>query len=176
MTVTKYLRHKKRNWYVHSYHEVIQLVKGGPPCRAAGFTLTAFLAVLLICLQVGLARSAILEKASQLICLVRTDPNPIPLSSFLRRLPNGEAVAYTLPAGTVFMLTKLNWGFTADNPALNGDVLLTIGNYYRFKVTLVNGRGGSSDGTTLGVPITNMNQVVKVSMFDDPAQTPWPAP
>jgi len=131
-----------------------------------------FLAVIFFCLQVGTASPGILEKASQLLCLVRTDPNPISLSSFLRRLPNGEAVAYTLPAGTVFMLTKLSWNFVASNTALNGDVLFTVGNYYRMRVTLVNGRGSSSDGTTFGVPISNMSQIVKVSMFGDPAQTP----
>jgi hypothetical protein len=133
---------------------------------------TAFLVVLMLCLQVGPARPGILEKASQLLCLVRTDPNPIPLSSFLRRLPNEEAVAYTLPAGTVFMATKLNWAFTPDNPALTGDVLFTVGNYYRMKATLYNGRAGVNDGTTFGVPISNMSQVVKVSMFGDPTQTP----
>ena len=99
-------------------------------------------------------------------------PNPIPLSTFLRRLPNEDAVAYTLPAGTVFMMTKLNWAFTADNPALNGDALFTVGNFYRMKATLYNGRAGVNDGTTFGVPITNMSQVVKVSMFGDPTQTP----
>ena len=37
---------------------------------------TAFLAVLMLCLQVGPVRPGILEKASQLICLVRTDAQP----------------------------------------------------------------------------------------------------
>jgi hypothetical protein len=135
---------------------------------------TASLLVLVfICLQVGAARPAILEKASQLITLVQTGANPITLSSFLRLLPNGETVSYTLPSGTVFLLTKLSWKFTADNP-VNGDVLLTVGNYYRAKLTLVNGSGASSDGTTFGVPITNMSQAVKISMFGDPAQTPVP--
>jgi hypothetical protein len=129
------------------------------------------LALLFLCLQAGPVRPGILEKASQLICLVQSAANPIALSAFNRVLPNEEAVAYTLPAGTVFMMTKLNWGFTAD-PSVNGDILLTVGNYYRAKATLVNGRGGASDSTTFGVPITDMSQVVKVSMFGDPAQTP----
>jgi hypothetical protein len=126
-----------------------------------------FLALILICLQVGPVRPAILEKASQLICLVNTAPNPIPLSTFIRRLPNADGVPYTLPANTVFVLTKLSWGFTATNTGLNGDALITVGNYYRFRVTLVNGVCGSVDGTTLGVPITNMSQNVKVSLFGD---------
>jgi hypothetical protein len=133
---------------------------------------TVFLALLLLCLQVGAANPGILEKASQLLCLVRTDPNPIPLSSFIRRLPDESGVPYTLPAGTVFMATKLNWSFTASNSALTGDVLFTVGNYYRIKATLYNGRASGSDGTTFGVPISNMSQVVKVSVFGDPAQTP----
>jgi hypothetical protein len=135
----------------------------------------AFLALVLICLQVGPARPGILEKASQLINLVRTDPNPISLSSFLRCLPNGEAVAYTLPAGSVFMLTKMSWGFTATNTPEgavppDGDILFTVGNYYRAKAKLVNGRAGAVDGTTFGVPISNMSQAVKVSRFDQPGQ------
>ena len=133
---------------------------------------TAFMALLLICLQVELARPAILEKASQLISLVQTAANPITLSAFKRRLPTGEAVDYTLPANTAFVLTKLAWNFTATNTALNGDVLFTVGNYYRFRVTMINGYCSASDGTTLGVPITNMSQAVKVSMFGDPEQPP----
>jgi hypothetical protein len=134
----------------------------------------SFLALILICLQVGPARPAILEKASQLITLVRAAANPITLSAFQRRLPNGEAVNYSLPAGTAFVLTKLSWNFTATDTALNGDALFTVGNYYRAKVTLVNGYVGFADGTTVGVPITNMSQAVKVSMFGDPAGTPIP--
>jgi hypothetical protein len=49
-----------------------------------------------------------------------------------------------------------------------------VGNYYRFRVTMVNGVCGAVDGTTLGVPITNMSQTVKVSLFGDAAQTPIP--
>jgi hypothetical protein len=129
------------------------------------------LALILVCLQVGPARPGILEKASQLISLVATQDNPINLSNFRRRLPTGETVAYTLPPNTVFVLTKLSWNFTATNTALNGDVLFTVGNYYRFRVTMTNGYCGASDGTTLGVPITNMGQPVKVSLFGDAAQT-----
>ena len=132
------------------------------------------LAVLLICLQVGPVRPAILEKASQLICLVNTAANPIPLSAFIRRLPNADGVLYTLPANTVFVLTKLSWKFTATDTTLNGDALLTVGNYYRFRVTLVNGVCGGNDGTTLGVPITNMSQNVKVSLFGDATGKPIP--
>jgi hypothetical protein len=131
-----------------------------------------FLAVLLICLQVGPVRPAILEKASQLICLVNTAANPIPLSAFIRRMPDESGVLYILPANTAFILTKLSWKFTATNTALNGDALLTIGNYYRFRVTLVNGVCGGNDGTTLGVPITNMNQTVKVSLFESATAIP----
>jgi hypothetical protein len=124
-----------------------------------------FLAVLLICLQVGPVRPAILEKASQLVCLVNTATNPIPLSAFIRRMPDESGVPYTLPANTAFILTKLSWKFTATNTGLNGDALITIGNHYRFRVTLVNGVGGANDGLTLGVPITDMSQTVKVSLF-----------
>jgi hypothetical protein len=134
----------------------------------------AFLALILLCLQVGPARPAILEKASQLISLVITASTPIPLLSFLRRLPSGEAVSYTLPPNTVFVLTKLSWNFTATNTALNGDALFTVGNYFRAKVTLVNGYVGFSSGTSMGIPISNMNQAVTVSMFGDPTQTPVP--
>jgi len=122
-------------------------------------------AVLLICLHVGPARPAILEKASQLVCLVNTAANPIPLWAFIRRLPNESGVPYTLPPNTAFILTKLSWKFVATNTALNGDALLTIGNYYRFRATLVNGACSGGDGTTLGVPITNMEQTAKVSLF-----------
>jgi hypothetical protein len=131
-----------------------------------------FLAVLLICLQVGPVRPAILEKASQLLCLVNTAANPIPLSAFIRRMPDESGVTYSLPANTAFVLTKLSWKFTATNTALNGDALLTIGNYYRIRITLVNGVCGANDGLTMGVPITDMNQPVKVSLFGDETGTP----
>lgn len=134
----------------------------------------SFLAVILICLQVGPARPAILEKANQLVNLVKATANPITLSDFQRRLPNGEIVDYSLPAGQVFILTKMSWNFTATATALNGDVLLTVGNYYRAKVTLVDGYGALVDGISPGVPITNMSQAVRVSMFGDPAETPVP--
>jgi hypothetical protein len=133
-----------------------------------------FLALILICLQVGPVRSAILEKASQLICLVNTAANPIPLSALIRRLPNADGVPYTLPANTAFVMTKLSWKFAATNTGLNGDVLLTVGNYYRFRATLVNGVCGTVDGTTLGVPITNMSQNIKVSLFGDATGNPIP--
>ena len=131
-----------------------------------------FLAVLLICLQVGPVRPAILEKASQLICLVNTAANPIHLSDFIRRMPDETGVPYTLPANTALVLTKISWKFTATDTELNGDALLTIGNYYRFRVTLVNGACSANDGTTLGVPITNMSQPVKVSLFGSATAIP----
>jgi hypothetical protein len=132
------------------------------------------LAVLLICLQVGPASPAILEKASQLICLVNTAANPIPLSAFIRRMPDESGVPYTLPANTAFVMTKLSWKFAATSTALNGDAILTIGNYYRIRVTLVNGVCSANDGTTLGVPITNMSQTAKVSLLGDATGTPIP--
>ena len=131
-----------------------------------------FLALILICLQVGPVRPAILEKASQLLCLVNTAANPIPLSAFIRRLPSEEGLPYTLPANTAFVMTKLSWRFSATNTGLNGDAILTIGNYYRYRVTLVNGVCGANDGTTLGVPITNMSQTVKVSLFGEATPIP----
>ena len=136
------------------------------------------LALVLICLQVGPVRPAILEKASQLLCLVNTAANPFPLSAFIRRLPNADGVPYTLPANTAFVLTKLSWKFAATTPPggvpPSGDVLFTVGNYYRFRATLSNGVCGGNDGTTLGVPIINMSQTVKVSQFGDASGTPIP--
>jgi hypothetical protein len=105
---------------------------------------------------------------------VNTAANPIPLSAFIRRLPNADGVPYTLPAKTAFVMTKLSWRFTATNTGLNGDAILTIGKYYRFRVTLVNGVCSAGDGTTLGVPITDMSQTVKVSLFGDATGTPIP--
>jgi hypothetical protein len=136
------------------------------------FIASATLALILVTAVSGTVSPAILEKASQLLTLVRTQANPIALSDFQRRLPNGGLVNYSLPAGTAFVLTKLSWNFTATDPNLSGDVLFTVGNYYRTRLTLVNGYVGNADGIPLGVPITNMSQAVKVTLFGDAAQTP----
>ncbi len=132
------------------------------------------LTLVLIFTLAGGTESAILEKASQVLVLVETLDNPITLSALKRRLPSGEGVAYSLPVNTAFVLTRLSWNFNAANTGLNGDVLFTIGNYFRAKVTLANGSCGFSDSIPPGIPISDMTKSIKISMFGDSAQTPIP--
>jgi hypothetical protein len=129
--------------------------------------------VLIFTLAAG-TESAILEKASQVLVLVQTLDNPVTLSALKRRLPSGEGAAYSLPANTAFIITRISWSFTAANASLNGDALFTIGNYFRAKVTLVNGSCGFSDVIPPGIPIADMSKSLKISLFGDPAQTPVP--
>jgi hypothetical protein len=136
--------------------------------------LASILVFTLVVISAATVSGAILEKASQLISLVSTAANPLTLSAFKRRLPTGEAAAYTLPPNTVFVLTKLSWNFTATDTNLNGDILFTVGNYYRAQATLVNGYVGAAGATSMGIPISNMSQKVTVSLFGDSAQTPVP--
>lgn len=132
------------------------------------------LGLILVLGQAGLTSPAILERASQLLNLHITLPNPITLSDMKQRLPDGQTATYTLPSGQAFLLTKTSWHFTATDLTLNGDALMTIGNYYRIRLTMVNGTIGSSDNIPLGIPITDFNQKISVYMFGDAAQTPIP--
>jgi hypothetical protein len=132
----------------------------------------ALLGLSLVLGQAGLTSPAILERASQLLNLNNVLANPITLSAMKQRLPSGGTVAYTLPSGQAFLLTKTSWHITASDLTLSGDVLMTIGNYYQIRLTMVNGIVGSSDNLLPGIPIADFSQKISVCMFGDASKTP----
>ena len=129
------------------------------------------LGLVLVLGQAGVTSPAILERASQVINLQDALANPITLSDMKQRLPNGNYQTFSLPANTAFLLTNTIWHFQASSN-LNGDALLTIGNYYRARVTMVNGAIGAGDSIPFGIPITDLSQNISVCMFGDEDQTP----
>lgn len=132
------------------------------------------LGLILVLCQAGLTSPAILERASQLLNISNKLANPIALSAMVQHFPNGNTQAFSLPTNTVFLLTRTIWHFQATDTHLNGDALLTIGNYHRVRVTMVNGFIGGGEDIPLGIPITDLSQKISVCLFVDAGQTAIP--
>lgn len=130
--------------------------------------------LILVLGQAGVTTPAILERASQLLNLQGALANPTTLSDMQKRLPDGSSQPFSLPANTAFLLSNAIWHFQATDTNLNGDALLTVGNYYRTRVTMVNGFIGAGDNIPFGIPITDFSQKISVCLFGDASQTPIP--
>jgi hypothetical protein len=130
------------------------------------YYLTIFLLLTFILASAGMARSGILESASQMVNLtVNGAVVPVDFPSFQQVLPDGTSQPFTLPSGKVFVITKVIWSFYPQNTSFTGSAQLRFGTsptsiaFYSKRTSFTNGGGsGENDNIPTGIPIAVWTQ------------------
>ncbi len=144
--------------------------------KARQIMVVPLIGLLLVLAQARVTSPAIFERPSQILVLAKTSANPITISSMSRSLPdNTYTSGYSLPPNTVFLLTKVSMNFTTTDTSYTGDVLFTIGDYYRFRLTIPGsapGFIGLNENLPLGIPISDLSKQILIYQYGDSTQTP----
>jgi hypothetical protein len=124
------------------------------------FYLTICLISIFILASAGMARSGILDAASQMVNLTGNGAVPVAFTSFQQVLPDGTSQPFTLPSDKVFVITKVIWSFYPQNTSFTGSAQLRFGTnptstaFYSKRTSFTNGSGsGENDNIPTGIPI-----------------------